>query len=123
MGRLAETGDWEILNCPAIATDHQLLSLGGDVTWERNIGDLLHPDRIGHKELERIKAELGPTAYEAQYQQSPVVPGGNLVKLEWFRRCCQTNANSSQFPGIGNLLGCADAAPLGKSGGAVELEI
>ena len=39
---------------------------------------------------------------------------------EW---CCQTNANSSQFPGIGNLLGCADAAPLGKSGGAVELEI
>ena len=37
--------------------------------------------------------------------------------------CCQTNANSSQFPGIGNLLGCADAAPLGKSGGAVELEI
>ena len=39
------------------------------------------------------------------------------------KRCCQTNANSSQFPGIGNLLGCADAAPLGKSGGAVELEI
>ena len=34
--------------------------------------------------------------------------------------CCQTNANSSQFPGIGNLLGCADAAPLGKSGGAVD---
>lgn len=37
--------------------------------------------------------------------------------------CCQTNANTSQFPGIGNLLGCAGVAPLGKSGGAVELEI
>jgi hypothetical protein len=33
------------------------------------------------------------------------------------------DANSSQFPGIGNLLGCADAALLGKSGGAVKLEI
>jgi len=45
----------------------------------------------------------------------------SVIKL--FIWCCQTNANSSQFPGIGNLLGCADAAPLGKSGGAVELEI
>lgn len=84
MGRLAETGDWEILNCPAVATDHQTLKLGNDVTWERNVGDLLHPERIGQDELDRIRRELGPTAYEAQYQQNPVLPGGNLIKLEWF---------------------------------------
>ena len=39
------------------------------------------------------------------------------------RRCCQTNANQPQFFSDLNLLGCAKAAPLGKSGGAVKLEV
>jgi hypothetical protein len=33
-------------------------------------------------------------------------------------RSCQTNANQSQFPGNLDLLGCAETAPLGQSGGA-----
>jgi hypothetical protein len=37
--------------------------------------------------------------------------------------CCQTNAHQSHFCSNLNLLGCAEAAPLGKSGGAVQLEI
>ena len=32
------------------------------------------------------------------------------------KRCCQTNANQSQLSSNLNLLGCAEAAPLGKSG-------
>ncbi len=28
---------------------------------------------------------MGSAAFEAQYQQSPVLPGGNMVKREWFR--------------------------------------
>ena len=42
---------------------------------------------------------------------------------ECFVRCCQTNAHKSQFCSNLNLLGCAEATPLGKSGGAVQLEI
>jgi hypothetical protein len=38
------------------------------------------------------------------------------------RRCCQTNANQSQFSGNLDLLGCTETAPLTKSGGAVQLE-
>jgi hypothetical protein len=37
--------------------------------------------------------------------------------------CCQTKTNQSQFSSSLNLLGCAEAALLGQSGGAVELEI
>ena len=36
--------------------------------------------------------------------------------------CCQTNANSSQFSSNRNLLGCKKTAPLGESGGTVQLE-
>jgi hypothetical protein len=40
-----------------------------------------------------------------------------------FQWCGQTNANESLFFINLNLLGCAETAPLGKSGGTVELEI
>ena len=36
---------------------------------------------------------------------------------------CQTNANQSLFFSNFNLSGCAETAPLGKSGDAVQLEI
>ena len=37
-------------------------------------------------------------------------------------RCCQTNANSSQFSSNSNKLGCEEAAPLSEGDGAVGLE-
>ena len=37
--------------------------------------------------------------------------------------CCQTNANQSLFFSNLNLLGCAEAAPLGQSSGTVQLEV
>lgn len=85
IGRLLPLGDWEVLNLPAIATEPQVLPLGDGAVWERQIGDLLHEERVDAAELERIRRELGTAAFEAQYQQSPVLPGGNLVKTEWFR--------------------------------------
>lgn len=39
------------------------------------------------------------------------------------RKWCQTNANSSQFSSDDNLLGRKKATTLGKSSGAVGLEI
>lgn len=85
VGRLAKTGNWEVFSLPAIARGPQVLDLGDGVLWEREIGELLHPERMGHEDLERIRRELGSAAYEAQYQQSPVLPGGNLVRREWFK--------------------------------------
>lgn len=84
VGRLLATGDWEELSLPARATKYQKLDLG-DATWTRQIGDLLHPERIDEAELDRIARELGSEAFSAQYQQSPKLPGGNLIKLEWLR--------------------------------------
>ncbi len=38
-------------------------------------------------------------------------------------RCCQTNANQSQFAPKRRISGCAELTPLSQCGGAVELEI
>lgn len=84
VGRLLQSGDWEHLNLPAIATDTQEVSLGGGAVWKREPGELLHPERFTTEILEERRREHGSRAFEAQYQQRPVLPGGNLVKLEWF---------------------------------------
>jgi predicted phage terminase large subunit-like protein len=36
--------------------------------------------------LEPDRANMGSYNFEAQYQQRPMPPEGNLVKLDWFRR-------------------------------------
>jgi hypothetical protein len=45
------------------------------------------------------------------------------MDLQNCNRWCQTNANQSLFSSDLNILGCAKAAPLGKSSGTVQLEI
>ncbi|MEH6836338.1 phage terminase large subunit [Falsihalocynthiibacter arcticus] len=84
VGRLSATGNWEVFNLPAIAVEPQDLPLGDNATWHRGIGELLHPERIDEAEMDRIRCEIGSASFEAQYQQSPTLPGGNLIKREWF---------------------------------------
>lgn len=86
IGRLIQTGDWEVLKMPAKATERQSFDLGDGLQWNREPGELLHPERVGEKELNEKRSELGTADFEAQYQQRPVLPGGNLIKLEWFGR-------------------------------------
>ena len=84
VGRLLPSGDWEHLNLPAIATETQVVSLGDGAEWTREPGELLHPERFTAEILEERKREHGSRVFSAQYQQSPTLPGGNLIKLEWF---------------------------------------
>ena len=33
--------------------------------------------------LAELKREMGPIAFSAQYQQSPIPPGGTIIKRKW----------------------------------------
>jgi predicted phage terminase large subunit-like protein len=61
--------DWEVLNMPAMQD-----------------GRALWPERYSIETLEAIRGEIGASAFASLYQQTPVVDGGNIFKLEWFRR-------------------------------------
>jgi predicted phage terminase large subunit-like protein len=84
IGRLKQTGNWEVLSMPAIALNEEFIDLEPGINFRRRIGDPLDPERLGLAELAQIRAEIGTLAFEAEYQQQPVLPGGNLIKLEWF---------------------------------------
>src|SRR5262245_2703179 len=57
--------------------------LGGGRTYTRQKGELLHPQHEPAQVLMELKREMGPIAFSAQYQQSPIPPGGTIIKRKW----------------------------------------
>jgi len=90
-GYLEEQGGFEILNLPAIATNTQSYELGGGRVYLRQQGELLHAAHEPASVLLELKREMGPIAFSAQYQQSPIPPGGTIIKRKWL-------ANYDNYP-------------------------
>ena len=82
-GYLQEQGGFEVLNLPAIAQRNETYELGDGRTYTRQKGELLHPEHEPAHVLAELKREMGPIAFSAQYQQSPIPPGGTIIKRKW----------------------------------------
>lgn len=82
-GYLEEQGGFEILNLPAIAPQTQSYELGAGRVYVRQQGELLHPTHEPLSVLRELKREMGPIAFSAQYQQTPIPPGGTIIKRKW----------------------------------------
>jgi hypothetical protein len=84
-GLLIESGIYDVLSLPAIATAEGVIDLPRNRVHPRRIGDILHPEREPVEELERQRAAMGSERFAAQYQQDPVPAGGNIIKAAWLR--------------------------------------
>jgi len=84
-GHMLEQEDWEVIRIPAIALTRERWDLGHGQSKIRNPGELIQPDRLGLKELDKLKRKMGRTAFEAQYQQQPVPDDGIIIKRAWLR--------------------------------------
>ena len=62
-----EPEDWHVLSFPAIQN-----------------GKPLNPLATSLEFLEKLK-EVAPHTYWSQYMQSPMIQGGNIIKLEWWK--------------------------------------
>jgi predicted phage terminase large subunit-like protein len=82
-GHLQEQGGFEVLNFPAVAQRDETYELGDGRLYTRQKGELLHPDHEPADALIELKREMGPIAFSAQYQQSPMPPGGRIIKRKW----------------------------------------
>src|SRR5438093_8906222 len=83
VGYLLEQGGFEVLNLPAIAQRTETFDLGEGRSYSRQKGELLHPEHEPADALIELKRNMGPIAFSAQYQQSPVPPGGRIIKRKW----------------------------------------
>ena len=86
IGLAIEQGGWCLLDLPATAIETQEIEIGDGIIWTREPGEILQPTRVGEAELAQLRKDLGSANFEAHYQQRPVPPGGNLIKLAWFKR-------------------------------------
>jgi predicted phage terminase large subunit-like protein len=85
VGHLLEQEGWWHLNLPAIAEVEDSIELSYHRTHLRQPGDLLHPEREPRYVLDTAKRAMGSMDFSAQYQQAPIVMGGNLIKWDWFK--------------------------------------
>lgn len=84
-GHLLETEDWTVATIPAIAEEESRYELGEHGVYVRKPGEVIDPRREPMHVLDEIKAQMGSQVFTAQYQQSPVPPGGSMIKWNWFR--------------------------------------
>jgi predicted phage terminase large subunit-like protein len=85
--RQEEVGEpWDVISFPALALDNDPLG--------RRPGEALWPERYPAEALAEIKATQGSLWFTAMYQQSPILPEGNLFRRGWFR---QFVADGDQF--------------------------
>lgn len=81
IGHVLQLGGWEHLNLPEEYDPHLAseTSLGKyDIRTEE--GELLWPEKFPKPILEKLKRGLGPMAYSAQFQQSPIPASGSIYK-------------------------------------------
>lgn len=77
--------DWTVLSLPAIAEVDEKVSIGNNEFHTRRAGEALHPKYETISTLEKLRTQMGSDIFSAQYQQSPVPPGGSMIKRDWLR--------------------------------------
>ncbi|MEQ8370807.1 MAG: phage terminase large subunit [Alphaproteobacteria bacterium] len=85
IGYVEELDDWTRIYVPAIATESETIRIGDDEFYERKKGEAMHEARMGLDNLNTFRKTLGPYNFQAQFQQNPMPPEGNLIKQRWFR--------------------------------------
>lgn len=76
---LQSSEEWTLLSLPAIAEQEGYIPIGPGRWHLRRVGDLLHPEQQSRGFLDSLRSQH-PETYAAQYQQSPIPPGGFLIK-------------------------------------------
>ena len=104
-GHMERTGEWLSLSLPAIAVKDEdiILSRNPLRIHRRRIGDLLDPEREPMSVLDGLKRDMGSAYFNAQYQQAPLPPDGEVVKISWFR-------TYDELPDGGQLIFSVDTA-------------
>jgi predicted phage terminase large subunit-like protein len=82
---LESSSGYEHLNLSAVAEVDERVLIGNNEFHFRGAGEALQPHRESLATLERLRQEVGSDVFAAQYQQSPVPAGGNMIKRQWLR--------------------------------------
>jgi predicted phage terminase large subunit-like protein len=91
-GMVLDTGIWESLVIPAIATKEETYQFGPDPKdiYIREEGELIDPSRLSEATLQLARYDLGEQNFQAQFQQEPEPPRGNMIDADWLNYYADT---------------------------------
>jgi predicted phage terminase large subunit-like protein len=81
---LSKSALWQQVKIPAQAEIDYNYQIGS-FSYSYKEGCVMLPAREGIAELERIKLELGASAFNSQYQQNPANDQSSLIKSSWLQ--------------------------------------
>jgi predicted phage terminase large subunit-like protein len=111
---------WTVLTLPAIAEKEGYIPIGPGRWHLRRVGDLLHPEQQSREFLEALRSQ-DPETYAAQYQQSPIPPGGFLIKRDQIQYCDELPRRTSSSVYIQSWDPAAKPGELNSRSACVEL--
>jgi predicted phage terminase large subunit-like protein len=82
-GHVLPRGGWEHVNLPLIAPNDIAVPFGAGKVFKRHKNELLHPERMGWEEINRLKRDMDPADFAAQFLQAPAPAG--IVLRSWFK--------------------------------------
>lgn len=85
IGHLLEKGGWEHLDIANEYDGRKISTAGLSMDWRTKPGELMWPERLDRAAVDRLKRDLGPRAYSAQYQQRPAPASGGIFKRHYWR--------------------------------------
>ena len=94
---LNQSDEWVVLSLPAVANYDEAIPISAEGVYRRKVGEALSPEREPLHVLDNIKVQIGSDAFSAQYQQSPVPPGGLMVQRAWVKRYSELPPESERF--------------------------
>ena len=83
---LSSAEGWTALIFPAIAEREENIPIWPGRWHLRSVGDLLHPEQQNREYMEAPRAQ-DLEMFTAQYQQSPIPPGGFLIRRDQIQYC------------------------------------
>jgi len=105
-GFAEDGGGFYKLSLSAIATVKEKIRTGDNEWHVREIGTALHEEREDLQTLLNLKNQAGPMIFNAQYQQNPETPDGEMFKRSWIQT---TNKMPNAISG-GRLIVSFDTA-------------
>jgi hypothetical protein len=85
-GTLQKQDGYFTLSLPLVAEKPEAFASRGDIIMTRQPGEFLHPGRMTEEQLDRLKREISPHAFDSQYQQRPVLGGSGMCRIDRLAR-------------------------------------
>jgi hypothetical protein len=88
VAHVQENEKWDVLSFPATAVEDTRYTISTPYGRRKIIcreGDLLQPELLSARTLERLRLGMTEYNFTAQYQQNPIPREGNMVKAEWLK--------------------------------------